>query len=257
MCIWRDFGGRPGVPARRGYSPCGGGLGTGLGSGTIAGPGGSDGSGPGSGTGTGSGTGLGSRIGLWHRLGGFDLGRLHVELCSLDSLHRACGCLLHLFLLCRDQPVQLCHPRTGRFAPFLVVSVHSFSQHTGTFGPLRQELRQFAPQAEQFHSRAGVDAQRLDRKAGAGAQGAHSAAGEARDRRIGQPAREADEEDREHDRDAEQRAAHDHVAADEEHDRERERGRGEREHRRGGRDTEEAWRGHAHLDRYGPGFLRR
>ena len=53
------------------------------------------------------------RIRLGDRLRRLDLGGLHLELRSLDSLHRASGRLLHLFLLCGDQPVQLCHPRTG------------------------------------------------------------------------------------------------------------------------------------------------
>ena len=158
------------------YSGCGGGLGAGVGSGTCAGPGGSDGSGVGSGTGTGCGGGLGSGNGSGDGRRRLDLGRLHLELRALNPLHRVCGCSLHLFLLRADEPVELCHPLAGRFRPFLVVSVHRFSEHTGALGPLRQQRGQLAAQPVELDARGRVDGDRLDGVAGRLAQRAEDRA---------------------------------------------------------------------------------
>ncbi len=156
---------RASLPARA-YSGCGGGLGAGVGSGTCAGPGGSDGSGVGSGNGNRLRRRARLRERLGRRGGRLDLGRLHLELRPLNPLHRVCGCSLHLFLLRADEPVELCHLPAGRFRPFLVTSVHRFAEHTGAFGPLRQQVGQLAAQPVELDAGGRVDGDRLDRVAG-------------------------------------------------------------------------------------------
>src|SRR5215210_405329 len=97
----------------------------------------------------------------------------------------------------------------------------------------------------------------LDREARTLAQDLQRLSGEARDRGLGNAAREADEEDREHDRDAQKRTADDRMPRREHRDSDAEERRRQRQHGYGGSDAEEARRRGDELDRHGPGLLRR
>ena len=184
-----------------------------------------------------------------------DLRRLHLELRALDSLHRACGRLLHLFLLCRDQPVELLQPRAGRFDPFLVGSVHRLAESTHAFSPLSKQIRQLATQPEQLQPRARVGAHGLHRHARVGANGPDGACRKPRHPSVRHPPGELDEEGPEHHRDAEQHASDDRVTGGKQRDSERQRGRGEGEDGRGWCDPEEARLSRAQLDRNRPGLV--
>ena len=110
--------------------------------------------------------GLGRRARLRRRLGRrrgrLDLGRLHLEVCALESLHRSGCCLLHLLLLRPDRRVQLGHPGARRRGPFVVTSVHGFAQNAGTFRPFCRQGVQLAAQFEEPFAGGRVDGDGLE-----------------------------------------------------------------------------------------------